>query len=82
MPRVIPCPECDGAGFYGGNGPVVHSLCAFCKGTGVHEPAEELTPRPMAMAHESVYSDPRNAEAVRKIARELRDRRDRQGFGS
>lgn len=29
------CPECSGAGFFGGNGPVVDSYCGFCKGTGV-----------------------------------------------
>ena len=28
------CPDCNGAGFFGGNGPVVHSICVACHGTG------------------------------------------------
>ncbi len=35
MTRETTCLECSGAGFYGGNGPVVETICAFCNGTGV-----------------------------------------------
>ncbi len=75
----LPCPECDGAGFYGGNGPVVETLCAFCHGTGVHEPAEDITARPPDRAYVSVYSDPKHSEAVDKIASEMRERLERYG---
>ncbi len=81
MNPEIPCPECDGAGFYGGNGPVVHSICTFCKGTGVHEPAEELVARPPGRAYRSVFSDDRNRDVVRKIASVMRERESREGMG-
>lgn len=32
--NVISCPECNGAGFFGGNGPIVDSKCGLCKGEG------------------------------------------------
>ncbi len=79
MNPEVPCPECDGAGFYGGNGPVVHCICAFCHGTGIHEPAEEIVARPPDRAYVSVYSDPKHAEAVRQIASDIAERLDRTG---
>ena len=79
MHPELPCPECDGAGFDGGNGPVVECICAFCHGTGVHEPAEDIIPMPIDRAYRSVYSDPKQAAAVRQIASEMRERADRYG---
>ncbi len=35
MTRETTCPECLGSGFFGDNGPIVHSQCGLCKGTGV-----------------------------------------------
>lgn len=81
MSCSIPCPECSGAGFFGGNGPVVESICGYCHGEGAVDMAEDVRPRPPVRAY-SVYSDDRNREAVRKIASQMRERADRQGFGS
>jgi DnaJ-class molecular chaperone len=35
MTFEIPCLECSGAGFFGGNGPQVERRCEACNGTGV-----------------------------------------------
>lgn len=35
MTFEIPCSECSGAGFHGGNGPTVERKCEACKGSGV-----------------------------------------------
>jgi hypothetical protein len=35
MTFEIPCSECSGAGFFGGNGPTVERECSACRGTGV-----------------------------------------------
>lgn len=35
MTFEIPCQQCGGAGFFGGNGPTVERKCQACNGTGV-----------------------------------------------
>jgi len=35
MTHEIPCLECGGSGFFGGNGPQVERKCEACNGTGV-----------------------------------------------
>ncbi len=35
MTFEIPCQQCGGAGFFGGNGPQVERKCEACNGTGV-----------------------------------------------
>ncbi len=35
MTFETPCPECSGAGFFGGNGPQVERKCEACNGNGV-----------------------------------------------
>ncbi len=35
MTFEIPCDQCGGSGFFGGNGPQVESKCKACNGTGV-----------------------------------------------
>lgn len=58
MEMETQCPECSGAGFFGGNGPRVDVLCGKCKGTGVlidgqpyrHVDKPEFVRRPMSRA--------------------------------
>ena len=40
----VPCPTCDGAGFFG-NGPYVE-FCAYCHGTGVIIDESVILPNP------------------------------------
>ena len=35
MTHEIPCQQCSGAGFFGGNGPSVERQCEACNGAGV-----------------------------------------------
>ncbi len=47
MTFEIPCQECSGAGFFGGNGPTVERRCEACNGRGVLVEDSPVNVRPV-----------------------------------
>jgi DnaJ-class molecular chaperone len=89
MTHETSCPECSGAGFYGGNGPIAETICAFCNGTGVLVEESPINVRAVARLDEiqakhiigSVFATMTRAEG-RALFNQMEERRgDREAFG-
>jgi DnaJ-class molecular chaperone len=61
MTHEIPCQECGGSGFFGGNGPVVERKCEACDGRGVIVEDGLVNVRPVP---KSVFATMTRPEAI------------------
>ncbi len=78
MTFEIPCQQCGGAGFFGGNGPTVENECKACNGTGVLVEDGLVNVRPVP---KSVFASMTRAEGL-KVFNQMEDwRMHREGFG-
>jgi DnaJ-class molecular chaperone len=85
MTRETICQECSGAGFYGGNGPIVETICAFCNGTGVLVEESQINVRAVSRIDElqakhivgSVFASMTRAEG-RTLFNQMEERRGRR----
>jgi DnaJ-class molecular chaperone len=74
----IPCLECSGAGFFGGNGPTVERKCEACNGTGVLVEDGLVNVRPVP---KSVFATMTRVE-TRTVFNQMEEyRRHREAFG-
>jgi DnaJ-class molecular chaperone len=89
MTRETICQECSGAGFYGGNGPIVQTICSFCNGTGVLVEESQINVRAVSRIDElqakhivgSVFARMTRAEG-RTLFHQMEEyRRHKEGFG-
>jgi DnaJ-class molecular chaperone len=78
MTFEIPCQECSGAGFFGGNGPEVERQCEACNGRGVLVEDGPVNVRPVP---KSVFGSMTRDEG-RTLFNQMEERRmHREGFG-
>jgi DnaJ-class molecular chaperone len=78
MTFEIPCLECGGSGFFGGNGPTVERKCEACNGTGVLVEDGLVNVRPVP---KSVFASMTRSE-TRTLFNQMEERRmHREGFG-
>jgi DnaJ-class molecular chaperone len=67
---MTPCPECNGAGFFGGTGPVVEN-CGACRGTGEVPERAPAGLRAVSRVDQIVF---------KQIFWDMEERRQRGGF--
>jgi DnaJ-class molecular chaperone len=78
MTHEIPCFECGGAGFFGGNGPQVERKCEACNGRGVIVEDTLVNVRPVP---KSVFASMTRDEG-RILFNQMEERRGhREAFG-
>jgi DnaJ-class molecular chaperone len=78
MTHEIPCQECGGSGFFGGNGPVVERKCEACNGRGVIVEDTLVNVRPVP---KSVFASMTRAEGRTLFNQIQENRMHRDGFG-
>jgi DnaJ-class molecular chaperone len=74
----IPCQECGGAGFFGGNGPTVERKCEACGGRGVLIEDTLVNVRPVP---KSVFASMTRDEGQKLFNQIQENRMHREGFG-
>jgi DnaJ-class molecular chaperone len=78
MTFEIPCQECGGSGFFGGNGDIVEQRCEACNGTGVLVEDGLVNVRPVP---KSVFASMNRSEG-RTVFNQMEEyRRHREAFG-
>ena len=78
MTFEIPCQECSGAGFFGGNGPTVERKCEACDGRGVLVEDTLANVRPVP---KSVFASMTRDEGRTLLNQIQENRMHREGFG-
>jgi DnaJ-class molecular chaperone len=78
MSFEIPCQQCSGSGFFGGNGPMVERKCEACDGNGVLVEDGLVNVRPVP---KSVFATMTRAE-TQTLFNQMEERRmHREAFG-
>ncbi len=78
MTFEIPCDQCGGSGFFGGNGPQVERKCGHCNGNGVLVEDGLVNVRPVP---KSVFASMTRMEG-QKLFNQMEERRmHRECFG-